>query len=113
MINRKDTIMIPISLIERVSGEYAEKFAINRTGDYFLLKLPEEVGELVQVHMQLSGMGRKKGKTQGELEQQFSHEIADLLCHIILLALYHNVDIEKAIKDKWLKHLGEGEDDSC
>ena len=101
----KDTITIPVSLIERVSGEYAKRFGINRTEEYFLLKLQEEFGKFVQAYMMLNGMGRKKEKSQKELEQQVSDELADVLCHAVLLAWHLGIDVEQVISEKWLKHL--------
>ena len=34
--------------IEQISQIYADKFGIERDGDWFLLKLQEEVGDLTQ-----------------------------------------------------------------
>ncbi|MFN8077981.1 MAG: hypothetical protein U0Q19_00305 [Kineosporiaceae bacterium] len=35
--------------VERVSEGYADRFGIDRTPDWFLMKLQEELGELTQV----------------------------------------------------------------
>jgi len=102
MAEHNETVHIPLSLIEQVSRAYAEKFHIDRTDNYFMLKLQEEMGELTQAFMMLHQMGRKKGCSAEERQCAFSDEIADVLCHLLLLAHHHGVDIEQAVKAKWL-----------
>ena len=43
---------------EQISDIYAGKYDIDRNDDWFLLKLQEELGELSQAHLRLSGRGR-------------------------------------------------------
>lgn len=90
--------------IEKISSAYAEKFGIYRDSDWYILKLQEEIGELVQSYLMMIGQARSKEKTARELRESFENEIADVLCHILLLAKHHNVDIEKNISQKWLKY---------
>jgi len=88
--------------IEKVSLSYTERFAIKRDSDWYILKLQEELGELTQSYLMMIGQARKKGKTEEQLIQDFRHEVADLFSHILLLAKYHNIDLEKEVEDKWL-----------
>jgi NTP pyrophosphatase (non-canonical NTP hydrolase) len=48
--------------VEQVSQIYAEKFGIERDATWFLLKLQEEVGELTQSYLMLTGNARAKGQ---------------------------------------------------
>lgn len=89
--------------IESVSQNYTEKFDIKRDSDWFVFKLQEELGELTQSYLMLSKRARQKDKSTELITQEFTHEIADVFCHTLLLANHYNVDIEKAVKDKWLK----------
>ena len=41
--------------LETISLGYADKFDVERTADWFILKLTEEFGELVQSYLQYSG----------------------------------------------------------
>lgn len=41
--------------VERVSAFYAERHGIDRTDDWFVLKLNEEVGELTQAYLAAPG----------------------------------------------------------
>ena len=51
----------------------------------------------------LSQRARKKGKSTDLITKEFQDEIADVFGHILLLANHYNIDIEKAVNDKWLK----------
>jgi NTP pyrophosphatase (non-canonical NTP hydrolase) len=91
--------------VEQVSLRYAEKFHIERDATWFVLKLQEEVGELIQAYLMLAGKARTKGKTPEELQADFQQEVADVFCHTLLLAKFYGVDIEKEVAQKWLSRL--------
>lgn len=88
--------------IEKISQGYAKHFDLNRDADWFILKLQEELGELVQSYLMMIGQARKKGKTDAQLTEDFRKEVADVFSHILLLAHHHGVDLEKEVEDKWL-----------
>lgn len=89
--------------VETVSKTYAKKFNIHRDEDWYVLKIQEELGELVQSYLMLKDRARAKGKDKKEMKDDFEKEIADVFCHILLLAKFHKIDIEKVIEEKWLK----------
>ena len=84
----------------RISDIYATKYAINRDDDWFLLKLQEELGELAQAHLRLSGRGRGEAS-----EQDRSDEAADVLCMLLLYCRRFGIDPDAAIRRKWLAWL--------
>ncbi|WP_214402028.1 hypothetical protein [Pseudonocardia lacus] len=88
--------------VEAVSARYAERFGIDRSGDWHLLKLHEEVGELTQAHLMREGQARTKGLTGAELDARFAAEVADVLCHALLIAHHHGIDVQRAVREKWL-----------
>ena len=88
--------------VEQVSQIYAEKYNIERDATWFVLKLQEEVGELIQSYLMLSGKARTKGKSSEEIQAEFSKEVADVFCQTLLLAKFYEIDVEKEIKEKWL-----------
>ena len=90
------------SEVEQVSQIYAEKFGIERDATWFILKLQEEVGELIQAYLMLSGKARTKGKSLEEIRSAFNKEVADVFCHTLLLARYYEIDVENEVKEKWL-----------
>lgn len=89
--------------VEQVSKIYAEKFHIKRDATWFVLKLQEEVGELTQSYLMLSGRARTKGKNPEEIQAEFSKEVADVFCQTLLLVRFYNIDLEKEIENKWLQ----------
>ena len=88
--------------VESVSQKYSGKFKVKRDSDWYILKLQEELGELIQSYLMMIGQARDKGKSAEELQKDFQKEIADVFCHVLLLAKHHEVDIEKEVNEKWL-----------
>ena len=88
--------------VDKVSLRYAEYLGIVRDGDWLLLKLQEEVGELTQSYLQFTGRARDKGRTNVEIRQDFQEEFADVFCQLLLLARHFDVDIQQEIELKWL-----------
>jgi NTP pyrophosphatase (non-canonical NTP hydrolase) len=86
---------------EQASQAYAAANDVRRDEDWFVLKLQEELGELTQVWMKLTGRGRLRGKTEAELKQALADETADVLGHILLFAQAQGIDLDAAIERKW------------
>jgi NTP pyrophosphatase (non-canonical NTP hydrolase) len=92
-------------LVELVSQRYAEKYGIDRDKNWFVLKLQEEMGELIQSYLMMIGQARDKGKAQEEIEAEFKKEVADVFCHTLLLAKHFDVDLIEMIDEKWLSRI--------
>jgi NTP pyrophosphatase (non-canonical NTP hydrolase) len=90
--------------VEKLSARYGEYLGIERDGDWFLLKLQEEVGELTQAYLQVTGRARTKGQTSAEIRDAFQLEFADVFCQLLLLARHFDVDVPREIERKWLSH---------
>ena len=88
--------------ITGVSDQYAAKFGINRNGDWYVLKLQEELGELIQSYLMMTGKARTKDKSSEEITAEFKKELADVFCHVLLLAQHFGIDLEKEVNEKWL-----------
>ncbi len=86
---------------EQASSAYAAANNIERTDEWFVLKMQEELGELTQMWMKWAGHGRPKGLTAEELHHELSNETADLLGHILIFARQNKVDLAAAIRRKW------------
>jgi NTP pyrophosphatase (non-canonical NTP hydrolase) len=89
--------------VEKVSKIYAGKFKIDRDSDWFVLKLQEEMGELIQSYLMLKGKARLKGKNLKEIKSEFESEVGDVFCQVLLLAKHFDVDLDKVVEKKWLK----------
>ncbi|MFE3458230.1 pyrophosphatase [Nocardiopsis aegyptia] len=92
--------------VEHVSRGYAARFGIERDADWFVLKLHEEMGELTQAFLALDGRGRAKGLDDRERSARFRAELADVFCHVLLLADHHGVDLTAEVRAKWLDRWG-------
>lgn len=89
----------------KVSNRYSKECNINRDDDWYILKLQEELGELIQSYLSLTQRGRNRGKTKTRITQDFGDELADVIGQVLLLADKHNIDIEEALERKWFKYL--------
>lgn len=89
--------------VEKISKMYSKRFKIERDGDWFILKLQEELGELIQSYLMMIKQGRHKGKTEEEIKDNFRKEVADVFSHVLLLARFYKIDLEKEVEEKWLK----------
>lgn len=88
--------------IDAISRRYAQIYGFERDADWLVLKLQEEVGELVQAYLAKTGRQRDKGHSPEEIERRFALELADALGMLLALAEATGVDIEQAVDDKWL-----------
>ncbi len=91
--------------VQAVCDLYAERCGIERTDDWYLLKITEELGELVQAHLKLTGRGRTQGAGEAELTAARADEAADLLCQVLLYCRRFDIDIDQAVQRKWLSWL--------
>ena len=91
--------------VQDVCDLYAERNGIRRDDDWFLLKIQEELGELVQAHLKLTARGRTKGASPADLERARADEAADLLCQVLLYCRRFGVDPDEAVRRKWLSWL--------
>ncbi|HEX5993737.1 MAG TPA: MazG nucleotide pyrophosphohydrolase domain-containing protein [Jiangellales bacterium] len=93
--------------VAAVSDHYAEQHGIHRTPTWYLLKLQEEVGELTQAFLMRTGQARDKGLSATERDEAYRAELADVLCHVLLLARQDGVDLAAEAERKWLsRHPG-------
>lgn len=91
--------------LKKIINGYCKKFSIKQESDWYIMKIQEEIGELSAAHLKLTGRGRIKDKSKSELEKNLRDEIADVIAMTILFAQHQGIDVEKALQDKWFKHL--------
>jgi len=84
----------------RISDIYAAEHQIDRNRDWALLKLQEELGELTAEHLSLSGRARGEGDAQA-----LGDEAADVLGMLLIYCAGAGIDLETAMRRKWLKWL--------
>jgi len=98
--------------VEIISRVYARVHGIERTDDWLVLKLHEEVGELTQAFLNLSGRSRDRGLSDDETRDAFRGEVADALAQLLLVARRFDVDLTEELERKWFRwqHLVQPED---
>jgi NTP pyrophosphatase (non-canonical NTP hydrolase) len=88
----------------RISDIYAREHGIDRikagAGDWALLKVQEELGELVAEHLRTTG--RARGAADHD---KLGDEAADVLGMLLIYCQASGVDIEQAMQRKWLHWL--------
>ncbi|WP_081861627.1 MazG nucleotide pyrophosphohydrolase domain-containing protein [Cellulomonas sp. HZM] len=90
--------------IEVISRVYGRLFGVDRTDDWLVLKLHEEVGELTQAFLTRSGRTRDRGLSAQEADDAVRAELADVLAHVLLIAERMGVDLDAALEDKWFRY---------
>lgn len=86
--------------LEAISSAYAATYAIDRSGDWFLLKVQEEMGEMTQAWLTKTGRSRRNDE---EGAAHLPAEVADVFCQLLLFARAAGVDLDAAVRDKWLR----------
>ena len=84
----------------RISDIYAAEHDIDRDRDWALLKLQEELGELTAEHLRLSGRARGEPDARA-----LGDEAADVLGMLLIYCARAGVDLDQAMRRKWLKWL--------
>lgn len=93
--------------VKRVADEYSKNFGVEYDGDWFLLKLQEELGEMTQKYLIMTNRTRRKPASEAEAKAALAEEIADALSYVLLFAEHVGVDVEEAVKAKWFKYLSQ------
>lgn len=98
--------------VEIISRVYARVHGVERTDDWLVLKLHEEIGELTQAFLNLSGRSRDRGLSDDETRDAFRGEVADALAQLLLVARRFDVDLPEELERKWFRwrHLIQPED---
>ncbi|UDF04175.1 phosphoribosyl-ATP pyrophosphohydrolase [Asticcacaulis sp. AND118] len=89
-----------IDRLQAISDRYERVYGIDRRGDWHLLKMQEEMGELTQAYLAMTGRSRRDA---GAAKHEVAMEMADLICMTLLMARAEGIDLNAAIAEKWLK----------
>ncbi|MGO1390842.1 pyrophosphatase [Brachybacterium sp. JB7] len=90
--------------IEKLSAQYAEVYGIERSAEWALLKLAEEVGELAQAHLTATGQSRDRGLDADAQQQVLADELGDVLGMCLVYAQQMGIDPVDAVTTKWFQH---------
>jgi NTP pyrophosphatase (non-canonical NTP hydrolase) len=86
--------------VSRISDIYAAEHQIDRSGDWAILKLQEELGELTAEHLRMNGRARGAANPDA-----LGDEAADVLGMLLIYCDRAGIDLEQAMQRKWLRWL--------
>lgn len=89
-----------VDRLQAIAERYERVHGIDRGGDWHLLKVQEELGELTQSYLAMTGRSRR---TSATARHDVAMEMADVLCMLLLMARAEGIDLNAAITAKWLK----------
>jgi NTP pyrophosphatase (non-canonical NTP hydrolase) len=90
--------------VEAVHQRYRTVNGLTVDDAWYLLKLGEEVGELTRAFVRLRDRALS-GEERQRWRDNLAEELADVFCHVVLLAARHDVDLASAVEKKWLSRL--------
>lgn len=90
--------------IDGISARYAQIHGVDRSPDWALLKLTEEVGELVQAHLTATGQSKDRGLGAEEQRRKVAAELGDVIGMCLVFASQAGIDAEAAVAETWLPH---------
>ncbi len=107
MPNSSPPVALPLPELEAftdrlkaISDRYERVHGIDRGGDWHLLKVQEEMGELTQSYLAMTARSRR---SVDGARHEVAMEMADVLCMLLLMARSEGIDLNAAITEKWLK----------
>ncbi len=89
-----------IDRLQAISDRYGRVHSIDRSGDWHLLKIQEEMGELTQSYLAMTGRSRRAADGA---RHDVAMEMADVLCMLLLMARAEGIDLNAAVAEKWLR----------
>ena len=90
--------------VTRVAREWEATHGVTIDVDFAALKLAEEVGEFAQALLIATRRCRPdKGRPDGEAWAAVAHELADVVGMAIFTARLLGIDLEEALRKKWLR----------
>lgn len=92
--------------INRLSLQYAQRYGFERTDEWVIIKLQEEVGELCQAFLTQQKLSRH-ASNEGCKTNAIADEVADVLGMTLIVAELFGVDIDAALERKWFRHEAE------
>ena len=96
-------------LVAQVSDIYVERNALTRDGNWYLLKLQEELGELTAEYLKTTGQARRKGAEEATVREAMADEAADVLGMLLLFARHNDIDLDAALERKWFRYLSDSQ----
>ena len=95
--------------VRKRATDYAEAFGIRVDREFATMKLFEEAGEVAEAVLTLHGQSRPtKEAPEERMKERLAEELADVIAMAVLNADLHHVDLESALRRKWIEKAASG-----
>ncbi|MBP9864092.1 GIY-YIG nuclease family protein [Patescibacteria group bacterium] len=96
--------------IPKIFSLYLGRHGIKMDDDYVMLKIGEELGELIQAYLIHKKRCRKvKVVSPAESKKELAKELSDVFCLALVIAEQLDIDLEEAVTKKWITREWIGE----
>jgi NTP pyrophosphatase (non-canonical NTP hydrolase) len=94
-----------ITEICRNADWYADKFKVQVDKEFAALNLVKEIGQFAEARLIEQGISTKKLNAE-EAKDRMTQELVDIIALAIINADLYEIDLEKALKEKWINKTG-------
>ncbi|MDD7986338.1 hypothetical protein PQO01_15420 [Lentisphaera marina] len=94
-----------ISEICRNADWYADKFKVKVDKEFAALNLVKEIGQFAEARLIEQGISTKK-LNAADAKDRMTQELVDIIALAIINADLYDIDLEKAITEKWINKTG-------
>ena len=96
--------------IPKIFSLYLGRHGIKMDDDYVMLKIGEELGELIQAYLIHKKRCRKvKVVSPAESKKELAKELSDVFCLALVIAEQLDIDLEETVTKKWITREWIGE----
>ena len=99
------TIQELIKEINKNAEWYANKFNVKVDKEFAALNLVKEIGQFAEARLIEQGIATKK-LDQEAAKDRMTQELVDIIALAIINANQYDIDLEKAIIEKWINKTG-------
>ena len=91
--------------INRNADWYADKFNVKVDKEFAALNLVKEIGQFAEARLIEQGIATKKLSDEAA-HDRMTQELVDIIALAIINANLYDIDLEKAITEKWIRKTG-------
>ena len=99
------TVQELITEINKNADWYAYKFNVKVDKEFAALNLVKEIGQFAEARLIEQGLATKKLDACAA-KDRMTQELVDIMALAIINANLYDIDLEKAIAEKWIKKTG-------
>lgn len=99
------TLEYLVKEISKNADWYAKKFNVTVNKDFAALNLVKEIGQFAEARLIEQGISNKK-LDDVAAKDRMTQELVDIIALAIINAELYDIDIQKALQEKWINKTG-------